>query len=596
MRSERSRRAALIACLPGLLVVLVWLLAATPAHAYGGWQHGTAVGKRSCATGCHAGQPPTNATCTRCHSGFATTAGRWCWTCHEPGQSTSGWQLATGCTASCHLWTAVTESPSYVTSFAHAESVHLGAAGYGKSCVDCHGVSLGTAAPGTSPHHDGVDSAPPACATCHDGVIASAPGGHDAFGDLCVSCHDGMDRPSGECAACHVGGTSSAVPQIDYANDLACADAACHGAVEVHSGTPVGDLPCTVCHAEHYVGLASCEGCHPAPETYHHGEAAARPLVDCSGCHDGGIAADKDSHGAVPCVLCHLSMDRPDEPGVCLRCHFRDEFGAAVCTTCHGQTGLTDMEQVHAATPSLGSACTRCHGTHFVDLGACDSCHSRGSEVHHSTAAILVSTLTLRVSPDAAIPAGTPALVSGSLTGAGAAPVSGVSVLLQERRLGHGTFADVVTLFTGVDGGFSLPVAPVRGTVYRAVFRGMSSLTPVIVQEPVLAEVTLRVAQGMTLTARPASARVGARVRLTGVAMPTGEKLGAPGPTVTLRVDRKSGSRWVKAASVKRKPRADGTFSWTWRPRRAGSYRAAASVAATVDLLAASAKVTVRVR
>jgi hypothetical protein len=47
LRSERSRRAALIACLPGLLVVLVWLLAATPAHAYGGWQHGTAVGKRS---------------------------------------------------------------------------------------------------------------------------------------------------------------------------------------------------------------------------------------------------------------------------------------------------------------------------------------------------------------------------------------------------------------------------------------------------------------------------------------------------------------------------------------------------------------------
>jgi hypothetical protein len=254
------------------------------------------------------------------------------------------------------------------------------------------------------------------------------------------------------------------------------------------------------------------------------------------------------------------------------------------------------MEQVHAASPSLGFTCTRCHDTHFVDLGACDSCHSRVPEVHHGTAAVLASTLTLRVSPDAVVPAGTPALVGGSLTGAGGAPVSGFPVLLQERRLGHETFADVATLFTGMDGGFSLPVAPVRGGVYRAVLRGTFSLTPMVVQEPVLAEVTLRVAQGMKLAARPASARVGARVKLHGVATPTGKQLGASGPTVTLRVDRRNRSRWVKVASVKRTPKADGAFSWAWRPRRAGRYRVAASVAATADLLAAGAKVTVRVR
>jgi hypothetical protein len=573
---------------------MVWLMAVAPAHAYQGWQHGTAVGKRSCTTGCHAGQPPTNATCTRCHSGFATTADRWCWTCHEPGQSTSGWQVATGCTASCHLWTAVTESPSYVTSFAHAQSVHLGAAGYDKSCIDCHGVSLGTAAPGTSPHHDAVDRPPPACATCHDGVIASAPGGHDAFGDVCATCHDGMDRPSGECAACHVGVSGSSIPQIDYTNDLACADAACHGALEVHSGAPVDDLPCTVCHSAHYAELALCEVCHPEPRSYHHDRATAWPLADCSGCHDGGVAVGQASHGTVPCVLCHVSMDRPDEPAVCLQCHFRGKFGAAVCTTCHAETGLAGMEQVHTATPAAGFTCARCHDGHLVDLGTCDSCHGRAPEVHHNTATILTSTLTLWVSPDSVVPAGAPALVLGSLKGSRGAPVAGASVLLQESRLGREGFADVVTLFTDGDGGFSLPVTPVRGAVYRAVFRGLPSAAAV--QEPALAEATVRVAQSVTLNARPAGARKGARVKLWGAAAPTTQQLGASRPAVTLRVDRKRGSRWVKVASVDLKPKADGSFSWTWRPALKGSYRVTASAAASAELLAATAQIRVRVR
>ena len=597
MRSGRSLGAALAVCVPGLLVAMVWLASATPAHAYIGWNHGTAVGKRSCTSGCHADQPPTNATCTRCHSGFTTTGGRWCWTCHAPGQSTSDWQLATGCTSTCHLWTTVTDSPSYVTSHAHAESAHLGASGYGKTCIDCHGVSSGTAAPGTSPHHDAADSSPPTCATCHDGVIASAPSGHDAFGDVCTVCHDGMDRPSGDCAACHVGVAGSTIPQIDYANDLACADGACHGAAEVHAGTPIAQAPCTDCHTGHYEELAACEICHPVPETYHHGTATARPLVDCSGCHDGGLAAAKAPHGAVPCVVCHVAMDPPEEPAVCTQCHFRSRFGTAVCTTCHDETGLTGREQVHTTTPKAGLACAGCHEPHLTDLGACESCHGRMPEVHHSVAAVTASALTLRVSPDAALLAGTPALVSGALHGAGGAPVPGASVLIQERRLGRETFADVATLVTGDDGGFSLPIAPVRGTVYRAVFRGLSSLTPVVtVQEPAVAEVTVRVAQSLKLRARPAAARVGARVKLTGAAAPTAQQLGAARPAITLRVERKSGSRWVKAASARLTPKAGGAFSWTWRPKRSGSYRVTASVAATAELLAASAEVRVRVR
>jgi hypothetical protein len=229
-------------------------------------------------------------------------------------------------------------------------------------------------------------------------------------------------------------------------------------------------------------------------------------------------------------------MDRPEEPAVCLQCHFCGQFGTAVCTTCHDETGLTGIEQVHATTPGAGSACAGCHEAHLTDLGACDSCHGRAPEVHHSVAAIQASTLTLRVSPDAALLAGAPALVSGSLGGAGGALVPGASVLLQQRPVGRETFADLDVLFTGSDGGFSLPVAPVRGTVYRAVFRGTSWLTPVVtVQEPALAEVTVRVAQRLTLRACPAAARVAARVKLRGVATPTAPSRGRGGPSAAAR-------------------------------------------------------------
>ena len=258
-------------------VLAALLAAAAPASAYKEWNHSTALGKRSCAVGCHAEQTPTNATCTGCHAGFKTRGTQKCWSCHEPGADTSAWQLAAGCTTTCHLLTSTDDEPAYATSYAHTRSAHLGASGYGKTCVDCHGVSSGATAPGASPHHDAVDSSAPDCAGCHDGGIASAPAGHASFGADCGACHTGMDRPSGECSACHVGRTDTAIPQIAYTNTLACADAGCHGTVAVHAGTPIGAAPCTTCHAAHYGTLGPCTTCHPDPQTFHHGTAAARP-------------------------------------------------------------------------------------------------------------------------------------------------------------------------------------------------------------------------------------------------------------------------------------------------------------------------------
>ena len=88
------------------------------------------------------------------------------------------------------------------------------------------------------------------------------------------------------------------------------------------------------------------------------------------------------------------------------------------------------------------------------------------------------------------------------------------------------------------------------------------------VRRPAIAKATLHVTQTLTLRARPAAARVGTRIKLRGVAAPTAQQLGAARPAVRLRMERKSGSRWVKVASVAADGRsADGAFSWMWRPK-----------------------------
>ena len=47
----------------------------------------------------------------------------------------------------------------YTTPFTHGLAPHDGAAGYGKTCLDCHPTSISIVDPGGSPHHDGVDDA-----------------------------------------------------------------------------------------------------------------------------------------------------------------------------------------------------------------------------------------------------------------------------------------------------------------------------------------------------------------------------------------------------------------------------------------------------
>ena len=590
-------RPALRALLLSGVLILALLAFAAPAPGYSGWRHSTATSKSSCTGGCHAQTTPTNATCTSCHATYKARGTQKCWDCHKPGQATSSWQQLAGCTATCHISTRTSGQPSYTTASTHDASVHLGAAGYGKTCLSCHGVSTGAAAPGTSPHHDAADAAAPTCSGCHNGAIAAAPTGHEDRGTVCSSCHSGMDLPSSDCASCHVGNAGAAAPQIAYTNSPACGDAACHGKVANHAGTPISAASCTTCHTAHYQTLGACTTCHPGPQAFHHGTAAARPLADCAGCHDGGIAAGKTSHATLACSVCHADMGPASVPAVCSQCHAARKFGTATCTACHSPAGLTGREQVHNATPKAGVTCTGCHAGHNADLGVCSSCHGLVPEAHHGVAAVSSSSLTLSAGAGSAA-AGTPVVVSGRLLDAGGAAVSGVTVLLQERRLSQASFTDLATLTTGADGGFSHTAQAVAGTRYRAVYRGGSSdAGGTTVQRPAIAETTLTVTQSVTLSVRPGTARAGARVKLAGSVAPTAQQLGAQRPAVTLRADRKSGSRWVKAAVVVVKPGADGSYSSTWRPKKPGSYRLRATVAACPELLGgASRTVSLRVR
>ena len=199
--------------------------------------------------------------------------------------------------------------------------------------------------------------------------------------------------------------------------------------------------------------------CHPDPQTFHHGTATARPLADCAGCHDGGIASSKASHAVFDCSLCHSDMDRPPVPDVCSRCHLTKKFGAATCTACHSPTGMIGREQVHTATPKAGVSCATCHVTHNADLGTCQTCHGRVPEVHHGVITPVSGALGVMTTP-ARLAAGARAVVSGTLGDAGGAPLAGAQVLLQARRFSAPGFSDVATLTTSTDGGSRSPSSP----------------------------------------------------------------------------------------------------------------------------------------
>jgi hypothetical protein len=382
-RTPRSSSPRTIFPLLVLSALLLALVAAGSASAFKGFEHETASEKKSCTDpsyGCHSNHPATNLTCVGCHPGRTTTGSKMCWDCHKPGKAPPS-----GCAATCHVFKASGgEDYDYLTAFTHGATPHLGAAGYGKTCADCHAAG--------NVHHDAAVGHVPTCAECHNGTTAKLPPSshNDGKHTKCSTCHVGMNKPTTDCAACHVGNPGSGGPQIAYSNSPACGDAGCHGKVVNHAGTPISAAPCITCHTEHYATLGTCTKCHTDPQSFHHATATPRPLSDCAGCHNGTIAATPPNHASYGtlCAVCHTGMNKP--PSDCLACHDKAQGGvpAVVYTndlTC-GDARCHTMVPSHSGTPIKNVACTTCHTGHYEGHGACATCHTDPQSFHHGTA------------------------------------------------------------------------------------------------------------------------------------------------------------------------------------------------------------------
>ena len=469
------------------LVVLALLAWAPAVWAKPDWVHGGA-GAATCSSAeqCHPSMGGrSDATCTSCHPEFVSPSGKWCWSCHRPGQDLSSQNWAAGaCTQTCHMFTETDDDDceschgGYWGSFSHGSRPHGGADS--APCTSCHAVSKSIVNGSASPHHGGKVPDVGDCAACHNGQQGSAKVGH--AGKPCATCHDGMDIPKTPilCNICHSPTTYGTEDCVK-----------CHGSEQIHSEDPGSkQKTCTACHADktsgHYPGLGTCTTCHQDAGSFHHLGATPTPVDQCATCHK-----DKQPHdGIKDCEFCHDGMDRPDQQKVCGQCHSFGDKVLPECTVCHSKAGMSKHDQVHSTTPGAGVTCVTCHKPHYVDLGACDTCHAQTPLMHHGAAKVQASAMTLTAKPISVKKRGK-ALLSGVLT-SGGQPQATQSVTLQALPRGAKKYKTVTTLTTGADGGFSLTVKPVKTTVYRATWKSAGS-TSTLVVSPAAAQATVRV-------------------------------------------------------------------------------------------------------
>jgi hypothetical protein len=86
------------------------------------------------------------------------------------------------------------------------------------------------------------------------------------------------------------------------------------------------------------------------------------------------------------------------------------------------------------------------------------------------------------------------------------------------------------------------------------------------------------VTTGMTAKVAPTTVKLNKSVTISGTLTPTAELAGAK---VTILVNRKSGTKWVKAKSTTATATATGTFSWKYKVTKKASYQVKISVKAT---------------
>jgi hypothetical protein len=386
--ADKGRQAILAVAVLLLLcagAVAALALCAAPASAFDGWTHD---GASTCAS-CHSGQPLTDATCTTfCHgSRFKSFPGKQCWSCHVPGEDTTPLSTpSSACSQDCHLWNQAVRD--YTIPYTHGPLPHDGAAGYGKTCLDCHQTSISIVDPGGSPHHSGVVTPPPTCEDCHNGVDAVAKQTHD--GNPCTSCHTGMNLPPvpATCNQCHPAKT------FGTPNCLAC------HAAQVHNTDPQTPA-CSDCHGDGYkqhAGKVACLTCHTGIAAFHHGQSTTTTVQNCRACHPKRHAGKNVAQST--CATCHKGTGTG--PAAKAQ-HSTTVTKSYVCSTCHSQklhatalgSGITSCRQCHRGKFHAGqrspgnNVCTACHGRaarHSNGYG-CALCHR--SAVHNARPAVI---------------------------------------------------------------------------------------------------------------------------------------------------------------------------------------------------------------
>jgi hypothetical protein len=350
------------------ILVLLWVcaaaalaLSAAPASAFDGWVHNGA----STCSACHNGQPLNDQTClTFCHgSRYKSFPGKQCWSCHVPGADATPLSTpSSACSQGCHLWNQAVRD--YTIPFMHGVLPHDGAAGYGKTCLDCHETSISIVDPDGSPHHSGVETPAPTCEDCHNGVDAVARQTHDAR--PCTACHTGMDIPPvpATCNRCHASTTFGTG---------ACLG--CHEG-EVHNTKPQPPA-CSDCHGNGYqqhAGTVACVTCHTGIAAFHHGQSETTTQKNCRSCH-----SKKHAGKSVPqskCATCHKGTGTG--PAAKAQ-HSTSVTKAKTCSACHSK-------KLHAS--AFGSGITRCGACHTGKFHAgqrsprnavCTGCHSRAA-------------------------------------------------------------------------------------------------------------------------------------------------------------------------------------------------------------------------
>lgn len=152
------------------------------------------------------------------------------------------------------------------------------------------------------------------------------------------------------------------------------------------------------------------------------------------------------------------------------------------------------------------------------------------------------------------------------VTGTDGAPVVGREVTVQVRKRGSTTWSTVARLVTDRSGAAAATHRPVWNAEYRAVFGGTSSGT-VTGNTSGVRRVDVRVS--VPLSTSGTSVRRGTAVSLTG-------SVGPAHPGMLVRLERRSGSGWVKAGEVRLSSSSSYRFSVSSRSAGTATYRVTA--------------------